>query len=417
MTVESKRESPAVEGHNRVGGGTGEMWVQRGRATDAWASTREAILENDASNAAYPQYVARANGAYLWDVDGKRYIDFVLGYGPVVLGHCRPEVTAAVLAQQAEAVCISPLWSPRQVELTERLVDLLPGAEQAYLLRTGSDATSAAVRLARIATGRTKILKWGYNGWHDWTAPRPAGVPASTLADTVRFQYNDIDSIAEAFAQHPREIACIIMMAYDVEAVADGFLHEVRDLAHREGALFILDEMRSGFRIALGGAQQYFGIEADLATYSKAMANGYVISAVTGRRDVMQGLAQTHMSSTFYANPAEMAAALATIDILEAERVPEHLWTLGRRFQEGLRRVITDSGLPAEVVGYAVAPFLLFDDRDTAVKTAFYSAAVANGVLLHPNHQWYLSAAHTEDDVDMSLAVCAAAAEHTMRAV
>jgi len=142
------------------------------------------------------------------------------------------------------------------------------------------------------------------------------------------------------------------MMTYDVDLVADGFLHQVRDLAHREGSLFILDEMRSGFRIALGGAQEYFGIEADLATYSKAMANGYVISAVAGNRDVMQGLAQTHMSSTFYANPPEMAAALATIDILEAERVPDRLCTLGRRFQEGLRRVITNSGLPAEVVGY-----------------------------------------------------------------
>ena len=417
MAVEPGREAPPVDVRYGVGGRTGDLWVRRARASDAWASTREAILENDASNATYPQYVVRADGAYLWDVDGKRYTDFVLGYGPVVLGHCRPEVTAAVQAQQAQAVCISPLWSPRQVELTERLVDIFPGAEQAYLMRTGSDATSAAVRLARIATGRTKILKWGYNGWHDWTAPRPAGISPSTAADTLHFKYNSIDSIAEAFARHPGQIACVILMTYDVEPVADGFLHQARDLAHREGALFILDEMRSGFRIALGGAQEYFGIEADLATYSKAMANGYVISAVTGKRDIMQGLAQTHMSSTFYANPPEMAAALATIDILEAERVPARLWTLGRRFQEGLRRVITDSGLPAEVVGYPVAPFLLFDDHNANVKTAFYKAAVANGVLLHPNHQWYLSAAHTEDDIDSSLDVCASAAQHAMRTI
>ena len=143
-----------------------EHWAQRGRRTDAWATTRDAILEVDAANSAYPQYIARGRGAYLWDVDGNRYIDFILGYGPVVLGHAHPDVDEAVTRQLALGTCLSPFWSPRQVELTELLTTVIPSAESVYLMRTGSDATTATVRLARIHTGRDKVVRWGYNGWH-----------------------------------------------------------------------------------------------------------------------------------------------------------------------------------------------------------------------------------------------------------
>jgi glutamate-1-semialdehyde 2,1-aminomutase len=354
--------------------------------------------------------VSRAEGAYLWDVDGKRYIDFILGYGPVVLGHGHPAVTRAVVESFERGVCISPLWTPEQVELTELLTQVIPGAEQAYLMKTGSDATSAALRLARIHTGRSKVIKWGYNGWHDWTAPRPAGVPASTQAETLTFEYNDIASLEAAFARHPGEVAAVIMMPFMLDAPEDDFLARVRSVAHEGGALFILDEMRSGFRMALGGAQEYFGIQADLATYSKAMANGHPVSAVVGREDVLHNLAHTHMSSTFYANPAEMAAALATIAIIRDTDVIPHLWRLGEALMEGLREVVADTGLPAEVVGYPIAPFLQFtpeDDPDVErAKRVFYDETTRAGVLLHPNHQWFLSRAHSAEDVETAVEAC-----------
>ncbi|MFE1548782.1 aspartate aminotransferase family protein [Streptomyces sp. NPDC058718] len=382
-----------------------EEWARRGERSDAWAATRGDILADDQFTRGYPRYVSRARGAYLWDVDGNRYVDYILGYGPAILGHAHPEVTAAVTRELALGSCMSPLWSPRQVELTELLTSVIPGAEMAYLMKTGSDATSAAVRLARIHTGRSKVVRWGYNGWHDWTAPRPAGVPESTLADTLKFRYNDIDSLRAVFAEHPESVACVIMMPFEVEPPEPGFLAAVRDLAHAHGALFVLDEMRSGFRMALGGAQEFFGVRPDLSTFSKAMANGFPISAVVGREDVMRGLSETHMSSTFYGNPAEMAAALTTVPILRDTDALATVWRLGEALQTGLAKLVAESGLPAEVVGYAPAPFLRFADGHEALKLSFYEETTRRGILLHPNHQWFLSAAHTDEDVEFTLDV------------
>lgn len=394
-----------------------DEWMTRGVRSDAWAATRPAILENDSSNAAFPAYTARADGAYLWDTDGRRYIDCVMGYGPVVLGHSDASVEEAVRAAAARGICISPLWTPEQVELTELLVEVVPGAEQAFLMKTGSDATSAAVRLARIHTGRDKVAKWGYNGWHDWTAPRQAGVPNAVRDLTLAFEYNAIGSLEALFAAHPEQIACVIMMPFELEPPQDGFLAAVRDLAHENGALFIIDDMRSGFRIALGGSQEFFGVTADLATFSKAMANGHPVSAVVGRQDILEGLAHTHMSSTFFANPAEMAAALATIKTLRNSDVIPRLWQLGESLTSGLSEVVRSHKLPAKVVGYPIAPFLEFEGEPgeaslvEEMKRRFYEEALRGGVLLHPNHQWFLSGAHTEDDISMVIQVCDSAAD------
>ncbi|HEY1365857.1 MAG TPA: aminotransferase class III-fold pyridoxal phosphate-dependent enzyme [Gaiellaceae bacterium] len=372
--------------------------ARRAQATDAWAAAR---------GAGSTLYVERAKGAYVWDVDGNRYVDFVLGFGSIVLGHADDRVDRAVVEQLRCGTCVAPLWSPRQVELTELLTSVVPGAELAHLMRTGSDATSGAVRLARIYTGREQVLRWGYNGWHDWAAPRPDGIPASTRAAT--FDYNDLPGLEALLAAHEGQVACVLMMPFELEAPAPGFLHEVRALAHRHGALFVLDELRSGFRMAPGGAQEHFGVEADLAAFGKAMANGYPISAVVGRAEVLGCLERTVMASTSYGNAPEMAAALTTIGILREEDVVARLWELGERFVAGLRAIVEDHALPAEVVGYPVAPFLRFDDAEA--RTRFFEATTRGGVLLHPKHQWFLSAAHTDDDVGFALDVCRAAAE------
>jgi glutamate-1-semialdehyde 2,1-aminomutase len=395
-----------------------DTWLRRGEQVDAWAATRGSIRELDAANVLYPQYVSRAEGGHIWDVDGNRYVDFVLGYGPVILGHADKRVNAAVADAISRGVCISPMWSPSQVELAELLIQVIPGAERAFLLKTGSDATAAAVRLARIFTGREKVLKWGYNGWHDWTAPRPAGVPRAVQENTLHFTYNDLASVEKAFAEQPDQIACVIMMPFELEIPEEGFLVAVKEVAHRNGALFVLDEMRSGFRVALGGAQEFFGIVADLATFSKAMANGFPISALVGRADILSGLASTHMTSTFFANPPEMAASLATITILRDTDALEIVHHHAEHFFNGLQALIEHYQAPAVLRGYPVSPFLEFVERDGTraadVKVAFYRETLKRGVLFHPNHQWFFCAAHTEEDIESTLAACAAAFERAL---
>lgn len=407
------KRSRVVDAAARPAGRYAETDALTGRAlrSDARAVTRGDILPGPAGQGTiFPRYVSRAQGPYVWDVDGNRYIDYLLGYGPIVLGHADERVDAAVVAELAKGTCTSPLWSPLQVELTELLVSVIPGGELAYLLKTGSDATTAAVRLARIFTGRSKVVRWGYNGWHDWSALDPDGVPPVTWAETFTFRYNDIESLRAIFARHPHEIACVVMMPYELDAPLPGFLQDVREVAHAHGALFVLDEMRSGFRIALGGAQEFFGVRADAATFSKAMSNGYAISAIVGREDVLRCLARTKISSAFYANAPEMAAALTTIAILRDSDALSRVEAAGRRLQEGLRALVAEFGVPAEIVGYPHAPFLRYLVGDAArkafVETAFYAETTRRGVLFHPSHHWFVSAAHTEDDVDETLAAC-----------
>jgi glutamate-1-semialdehyde aminotransferase len=385
--------------------------LRRAVRTDARALTRGDILTPaEGRQTVYPRYTDRLAGGRVWDVDGNCYLDFLLGYGPVILGHADERITRAVAEELGRGNCLAPLWSPRQVELTELLCDILPGAELVYLLKTGSDANSAAVRLARIFTGRPTVIRWGYNGWHDWAAGKPAGIPEAVRRHTITLDRPDPAVLDRCLRDHPDEVAGVLMMPFEEDQFRQGLLHELREITHRHGALFVLDEMRSGFRMALGGAQEYFGIQADLSTFSKAMANGYPISAVAGRADVMRGLASTRISSTFYAGPAEMVAALETIRILRQTDALEHIWSLGRRLVDGLSGAIADTGMAAEVVGYPVIPFIRFTDPDPEIRARtrdrFFVETTQRGVLLHPSHQWFVCAAHTVADVDQAVRVC-----------
>ena len=396
-----------------TGGGMAldDRWHAQSARTDARAATRGDVVGPCASGQTrYPRYFSRAAGPYLWDLDGRRYVDFTLGYGPVVLGHADERVTEAVLAELRNGTCIAPLWSRRQSELTDLLTSVVPGAEMAYLLKTGSDATSTAVRLSRIFTGRDKVIRWGYNGWHDWAAGIPAGISEGTRADTLLFEYSDLSTLREAFARHPGQVACVLMMPFGDETAPEGHLQKIRDIAHEHGALFVLDEMRSGFRLGLSGAQGLLGVQADVSTFSKAMANGHPISAVVGRADVLSTLARTRISSTFYADPAPMAAALTTIRILRDTDASERIWKAGSAFQDGLSALVDQHRVPARVVGYPPMPFLQFTHADPVMRermsTAFAAEAAQHGVLLHPSHQWFLSAAHTGEDIEFALHGC-----------
>ncbi len=301
---------------------------------------------------------------------------------------------------------------PAQVELAELLVEVVPGAERVLLLKTGSDATSAAVRVSRAYTGRERVVRWGYAGWHDWSALRPAGVPQGVREQVETFTYNDIASLERVFAAHGEEIACCVMMPFELELPHAGFLREVAELVRAHGALLVFDEMRTGFRLALGGAQERFGVVADLATYGKAMANGYPISALVGRQEVMAMVGDVHISSTFYANAAEMAAALATIGELRRGEALPRIERLGRTMMEGLEEIAPGAAIEASVLGVPQMPFLRFSHPDERllerVVDAFYTETTRRGILLHPNHHWYVSAAMDERDIGEALAACEA---------
>jgi len=285
------------------------------------------------------------------------------------------------------------------------------------LMKTGSDASTGAVRLARLFTGRQRVVRWGYNGWHDWSTPRPAGVPPATREIVHTFPYNDLDAVKRLFERYGFDIACVFMMPFELEAPQPGFLEGVRDIAHAHGALFILDEMRSGFRFALGGAQEFLKLRADLVTLSKAMANGYAISCIAGRADILKGVADTKMTATYFSSSEAMAAALCTIRTMQAERVVERIWTLGRRLVSGLTDAVAREGQAASVRGFPPCPFLEFDrmdDRENQrAKEIFFAETAREGLFLHPSHHWYVCAAHTEIDVDETIAICRRALRRT----
>ncbi len=414
MTV-TRDEHTAVVGH----GGTSPLplarsqeLLARARLVDATLAYEGYVLPQDRLvEDEYPSFAARGEGAYVWDVDGNRYIDFILAYGTIVLGHAHPAVTAAVKSEIECGFALS-LPKPAQVELAELLVEVIPGAERVMLLKTGSDATSAAVRISRAYTGRERVVRWGYCGWHDWAALRPAGVPEWALSHSHSFDYNSIASLEQIFAEHGPEIACCVMMPFELEPPAEGFLEEVAALVRAHGALLVLDEMRTGFRVALGGAQERLGVRADLVTFSKAMANGYPISALTGRDEIMGTLGEVHVSSTFYVNAAEIMAAKATIHELQRGEALPKLERLGRMLRDGLTGLAEAAGVQASMLGAPQMPFMRFSYEDRRLselaKQTFFTATVRRGVMLHPNHHWYVSAAMSEQDIAETLAACEA---------
>ena len=260
-----------------------------------------------------PAYLRRGQGCHVWDVDGNEYIDYTMGVGPLSLGYAYPAVDAAIQRQLADGITFS-LMHPLEVALAERLHAILPNAEMVRYAKTGAEATSAAVRRARAYTGRDKVLCCGYHGWHDWYVSvlgRGAGVPQAVQDLVHTFAYNDPASLRAAI---DHDTACVILEPMTFELPRDGFLPEVQAICREHGALLIFDEMWTGFRLALGGAQQYFGVTPDLACYSKAIANGMPLAVLTGRAEVMRLLhEEVFFFSTFGGEALSLAAAMATL--------------------------------------------------------------------------------------------------------
>ncbi|HET6491534.1 MAG TPA: aminotransferase class III-fold pyridoxal phosphate-dependent enzyme [Burkholderiales bacterium] len=291
---------------------------------------------------AMPQFLARGAGCRVVDVDGNEYIDYVLGLLPIVLGYRDPDVDHAIRTQLELGITFS-LPTALEADLAERLVRLIPCAEMVRFGKSGSDVTSAAVRLARAYTGREKIMICGYHGWHDWyiaTTSRSIGIPEAVRSQSVPVAYGRLDIVESMLKAEPDTFAGIILEPLTAQEPPVGFLEGLRELTHRFGALLIFDEIVTGFRINLGGAQKEYGVTPDLACFGKAMANGMPISAVVGRRDVMMKMEQIFFSGTFGGEALSLAAAIATLDKLERENGPARIRRRGARLIAGANRLI-----------------------------------------------------------------------------
>jgi glutamate-1-semialdehyde 2,1-aminomutase len=355
---------------------------------------------------ASPLFLQRGEGARVWDLDGNEYIDFINSLLSVTLGYRDPDVDAAVREQLDSGVILS-LPHPLETEVAERIVELVPCAEMVRFGKNGSDATSGAIRIARAFTGRDRVAVCGYHGWQDWyigSTARNRGVPKATRDLTHPFMYNDLASLENLLAAHRGEFAAIILEPMNLEWPAEGFLEGVRELATREGAVLVFDETITGFRYAMGGAQQLFGVTPDLATFGKGLANGYPVSAVAGRRDIMMLMEEVFFSFTFGGEMLSLAAAKAVLDKLRRQPVLERMAALGTRLQQQLKQLIQDHQLGQifAVKGHPTWSFLTIADTPGAstyeMKTMLMQELHERGILSIGSHN--ISYAHTEQDID-----------------
>ncbi|HEY0747708.1 MAG TPA: aminotransferase class III-fold pyridoxal phosphate-dependent enzyme [Steroidobacteraceae bacterium] len=353
-------------------------------------------------------YIERGLGCRITDVDGHEYIDFLMAFGAFLLGYADAEVDAAA-REELELGSLLSMNRPQHVLLAEAVIERFAAADMAVLLKTGSEATTAALRIARRATGRRRIARAGYHGWHDWCLPLDDSVPAGLDAQVLEFDSNAPRSLEALFRAHDGEIAAVILAPEMVLPPTREIFQTIQDVTHRNGALFVLDEVKTAFRTAPGSVQARFGLKPDLTTVSKAMGNGWPIAAVMGRRDVMSSAAGMHLSATYHGDTAAMAAALTTLRIVEERGVAEHVWALGQRLIDGLNAIARGLDAPALSYGepFPPMPFLRFNhphpETNDALRTAFYEEMLVRGVLLHPRHMWFISYAHQGADIDTAL--------------
>ncbi len=370
-----------------------------------------------------PLFLQRAAGSHVWDVDGNEYIDFPMALGPIVLGHNDPDVDAAVRAQLADGIAFS-LPHPLEVEVSELLTEIIPCAEMVRFGKNGSDATSGAVRVARAYTGRERIAACGYHGWQDWyigATTRHRGVPAAVRELTHLFAYNDIASLDRLLDAHPGQFAAVIMEPVGVVEPVGGFLEQVAARARAHGAVLIYDEVVTSFRVALGGAMAHYNVTPDLACIGKAMANGFPVSAVVGRRDIMQVFDEIFFSFTFGGEALSLAAAKATITKLRDGAVIPHLWRQGRRLQDGYNALAGELKIDGltRCIGLPPRTVLTFADRQgresLAMKSLFQQEVVRRGILNAGGFN--ICYRHDDADVERTLAACREALTVLARAV
>lgn len=362
----------------------------------------------------YPVFFESGEGGRMKDIDGNEYIDYLCAYGPIIIGHKEKEIDEAVIKQiRDKGFCFS-LTQTLQNELAEKLNDIIPCAEMSVFVKTGSDATTTSIRIARAYTGKLKVMRCGYHGWHDWCVEVKGGIPEKLYEDVHEFMYNDVDGLEELLKIHGDDTAAIIMTPFGhplgakMEEPKENFLQKVKDLAKKYGAVLIYDEIRTGFRMSMGGAQKYYGVTPDLAVFGKAIANGYPIGAVTGRKEIMKMVeSEVFISSTFFPNSLSYIAALKTIEMLERDNVLEEVWEKGRYFMEKTNALLEKYDAGAELSGIPPMSFITFKKNESKSyknkRVDFYTHLIRKGVFLQPYHHGYICYRHTQKDLDYTV--------------
>ena len=359
----------------------------------------------------FPQFMERGDGCRIWDVDGNEYIDFMCSYGPVVLGHKHPRVEAAARAQAEMADCQNGP-SHLIVELSELLVSTVKHADWAMFQKNGTDATTSCVTIARAATKKRKVLvaKGAYHGAAPWCTPNPNGVLTEDRAHLDHYIFNNIESVQAAVERNCDDLAAIVVSPFkhdarfDQELVNTEFAKYLRKVCDETGAALILDDVRCGFRLALGGSWEPIGVEPDLSAWSKAIANGYSIACVLGNDKFRAGASQIFVTGSFWYSAVSMAACIATIEGLRDENGVQKLVRAGQRLRDGWASQAKSHGLTINQTGPAQMTLVTFaGDKSFAMANLWTGESAKRGVYLHPWHNMFTCAAHTDSDIDQAL--------------
>ncbi|MFW9882134.1 MAG: aspartate aminotransferase family protein [Candidatus Thorarchaeota archaeon] len=361
----------------------------------------------------YPIFFENAKGGRVTDVDGNEYIDMLCAYGPIIIGHREEEIDNEVIKQILDKGFCMSLTQPVQNKLAKKLKSLIPCCEKMVFVKTGSDATTTGIRVARAFTKRLKILRCGYHGWHDWAIGHEldGGIPKKFFEDVHEFEFNNLDQVEELMKKFGDDVAAIITTpvnhpgGHKVEMPNPGFLEGLRKIVNEYSSLLMYDEIRTGFRFDLGGAQKFFGVIPDLAAFGKAMANGYPISFLGGREKVMNVLIEeVFLSSTYFPNSLAQIASLKTLEILEREKVLENISKKGNEFAKKVKDLIEESNIPCIFSGDPWMPYITFE-RDPnlsykKLRIEFYTQLIRRKVFLQPFHHGYICYRHTNEDLD-----------------
>lgn len=357
----------------------------------------------------YPIFFERGKGSKVYDIDNNKFIDMMCGYGPIILGYQNKRLDNKVIQQINNKGNCFTLTQPSQYKLVTLLNSIFK-TDKAIIVKTGSDAASLSIRLARSFTGKQKVIRCGYHGWHDWCVGDKYGIPKSIQKDILELKYNDINHLKSLIKKNYGKIACLIIwpihtpLGERVHFPSKEYLSEIRRICNKNDIVLIFDEIRSGFRMSMSGAQSIYGIKPDLTIVGKAMANGYPISAVLGKREIMdQALHKVYVSSTFFGNSIDQVAALETIKIIKNNEVLKKNYLKGKLIKNTIKKLIKKFKFNAHYSGNEWFPFITFEEKseeiNRKIRNLFYSFLIDKKIFLAPYHHGYIMNSHSNKDI------------------
>jgi glutamate-1-semialdehyde 2,1-aminomutase len=368
----------------------------------------------------FPYYAMKSKGAHYWDADGKEYIDYMCGYGPIVLGHQYPEVEEAAAKQRELGDCFNHP-APVMIELAEYLVEKVKFADWTVFGKNGSDMTSWSIQVAREHTKRKKILKvkGAYHGTHAWCTPGHAGIIEEDRSHVHDFLWNNTQSFLDLIKKYENEVAAVILTPFHHPAFADSvlpepeFLKEIESTCKQKGIILILDDVRAGFRLSLGGSHEYFGFEPDIICFSKALGNGYPISAALGRNSLKISASKVFLTGSFWNGAVAMAASLKCLQIIERDNAIQIMKERGEQLFTGLKKIAQKYNHHLTLSGPPAIPFVSFKEENASYKNQIFCSEVTRlGAYFHPHHNWFICASHSVEDINKTLQYAETALSH-----